>query len=525
MAFVEALWSELVSRVDEKHQSVAVAAVVTLIVLFLTTKALSGSATTLEASGQHKIPSSASYWFPFIGHAFSMAFGKDGFLASMRDRFPDGIFSLKMAGKMHHFVYKPSLAVALLNLQRPPAEEQMLANRLLGPTFGVNKKDLAIYNEIFSEALAQYKHLTSEPGLSEVTNANLLQVKQHIINLVTFSPNPMDQAEWEKVADADVIEGNGKEGPFTEVSLMDLMTHFVAATAMPAIYGTDFVENFPEIWKWMWIYNESFVLLATGVPGWLPWPRLQRGKLARRRILADLYEFNEAMEKHLSGEDAGPKWQNLDNVSTLVKSRIELFRKHGVSLEGRASFDLALLWASVGNSNPLIPWLLFELYRDPVLLEQVREEVAPYVKAVQPKNEFGSAVWVPPVLEDVDVEGLITKCPILKSSYVETMRVYSGGWAMKMMYSDTVLEGKGKGGDSYFLKKGTYAHIPQELHQFDPHYFSNPSEWQAERHIREVVDENGKKTLTAELGTLRPFGKPFSFPPFPFSTIALESFD
>ncbi|KAH6605776.1 cytochrome p450, partial [Trichoderma cornu-damae] len=506
MAAIEARVSYLVSRLDETQQSIAVAVVVTFLVLVVTTKALSGSPAALDASGSHKIPSSPSYWFPFLGHALSMAFGNDGFLASMRSRFPEGIFSLKMAGRMHHFIYKPSLVTAVLNLHRPAAEEQMLANRLLESTFGVNKRDQAIYNKIFPEALAQYKHLGSEPGLGEVTGAALSQVKRNIINLVTFSPNPMDQTEWEKMADVDVIEGDAREGLFTEVDLMELTRNFVAATAVPAIYGTDFVDNFPDLWKWLWIYNESFVLLATGAPAWLPWPRLQRGKLARRRLLAGLYEFNDAMEKHMNGEEGDAKWQNLNNVSRLVKGRIELFRQHGVSLDGRAAFDLALLWASVANSNSLIPWMLFELYRDPVLLEQVREEIAPYVEAVQPKNEFGSAVWVPPVLRDVDIDGLITKCPLLKASYIETLRVYSGGWAMKLMYQDTVLEAKGKGGESYFLKKGTYAHIPQELHQFDPQYFPNPTEWQAERHVRETVDGSGKKIVTADMGTLRPYG-------------------
>lgn len=520
MASVEALWSDLTLRLDETQRYIAVAAIVTFLVLILTTKALTGSPITVDVGGKHKIPSSPSYWLPFLGHALSMA--KDGFLASMRSRFPDGIFSLKMAGKMHHFIYKPSLVAALFNLQRPAEEEQLLANRLLGSTFGVGKKDAAIYNKIFPEALALYKHLSSEPGLSEVTNMALSQVKQNINSLVTFNPNPMDQTEWEKMSDVDVVEDNAKEGPITQVDLMELTRNFVATTVVPAIYGTDFVENFPEMWKWVWIYNESFVLLATGVPTWLPLPRLQRGKLARRRLLAYLYEFNEAMEKHIDGEEIDPKWQNLDNVSELVKGRIALFRQHGISLEGRAAFDLALLWATVANSNPLISWMLFEIYRDAVLLEQIREEIAPFVKAVQPKNEFGSAIWVPPVLEDVDIGGLITKCPLLKASYIETLRVYSCGWAMKLMHSDTVLEGKGKGGESFLLKKGTYAHIPQELHQFDPQYFSDPTEWQAERHVRETVDEGGNKILTAELGTLRPYGKCFfSFPFLLFSTPAL----
>lgn len=490
------------------QQSIAVATLIALIITVSITKMLSESAAkAVSASG--KAPPTLGHWLPFIGHAPWLAFNRVSYLESLRDRFPEGIFSLWMMGKRHYFIHKPSLGTSFLNMQRPLAEDQKLANHLLASTFGFRKEELDLYSTMLPDAHAQYKFLLGEPGLGETVQTTLKGLEASITDFVTFNSYPSDQMDWERLADLDVIEnGDGQGGNFVEADLMELVRNFVAKTASPALFGTDFVENFPDIWQFLWVFDRAFLLLAAGVPAWVPWPRLQSAKLARRKILAYTEEFGEALEKHLNGEDPGARWQDLDNVSRLVKGRAEQFSKHGLSLQSRASCDLALAWATNANSNPLITWMLFELCRDVVLLEEVREEIAPYVKAVQPKNEFGQAVWVPAKLESVDIEGLISKCPLFKSSYIETLRVYAGMWSFKKIHEDTVLHDRGSGESrSYVLEKGSYAHVVQETHQFDPKYFPFPKEWQADRHIKESVDEDGKKTRSADLGTIRPFGK------------------
>ncbi|KAK5995489.1 Cytochrome P450 monooxygenase -like protein [Cladobotryum mycophilum] len=505
MAFLNELWSGVTDGLINTQQSITLAAIATLLIVLFTTKAISGNSVSVENNGKQKIPPVSTHWIPFIGNTPFMIIGREGFLAGLRDRY-EGIFSFTMMGKMHHFVYKPSLVTALFNLQRPAEEDQTMTNRILTSTFGLPKADQNVYNSMLEDARAQYRHLLSEPGLSEITNVTLRLIKRRIADLVTFNSYPADQAEWERLADADVIENaDGKGGSVVEADFMELIRNFVAHTASPAIFGTDFVENFPDVFKWIWTFDKGFVMLAAGVPTWVPLPRLQRGKQARRRIQDYMYEFNQALEKHMDGQDPGPRWQDLDNVGRVVKGRAEEYRKHGMSLDGRAALDLALLWSTTANSSPLIAWMLFEIYRDAVLLEQIREEIAPYMKAVQPKNEFGPGVWVQPELETVDLDGLLTKCPLLKAAYVETLRLYTSVWMVKWMYHDTVLDERGKDGESYLLEKGSYAHMPLELHQFDPTYFPEPNEWRAERHIKEVVDENGEKTLTADLGTIKPY--------------------
>ncbi|PHH89960.1 hypothetical protein CDD83_4850 [Cordyceps sp. RAO-2017] len=474
----------------------------TIVVILATAKLVLPGSSTPGDDGCRSCPPKVPFWVPFFGHAPQMFANSDGFLARLRDRYPQGVFSLRLCGKLHHFVHGPSMATTLLN--RPKTAAESVSNNLLVSNFGFTKKDQAHHATMAAESKANFQFLLSEPGLGDLVQETVAHVKLNIADLVTFNSSPADQMDWEWEAGAEVVSGPRGDS-FVQADLMELTRNFIAKTANCALYGTDFVQNFADIWRLMWAFDDAFFLLATRIPGWVPWPRLQRAKAAQRRILSYTREFSEAMDKHIQGQDPGAKWQDLDNVSALVKARHQTFRKHGLSMEARASCDLALCWAMNANANQLVPWMLFELYRDPVLLEQVREEIAPYVQVRQPENDFGMAVWLPPVLEKIDLEGLISRCPLLKAAYIETLRVYTGTWTMRRLNEDVVLGDRGKA-EPYLLRKGTYAHVSQEMHQFDPEYFPNPREWHHERHLREQDDDEGRRTVVADMGTVRPYG-------------------
>ncbi|POR35532.1 Uncharacterized protein TPAR_04236 [Tolypocladium paradoxum] len=483
------------------QQPAALAVVATVLAIVVITRVLCRASPS--PSDGKQAPPRVPFWLPFFGHAPQMLVNTEGFLARLRDRYyPEGAFSLCLFGKLHHFVHAPALANSLLS--RPRTSAEGVSGSLLTSNFSFSKKDLEQYAAVSQEAKTQFKYLHSEPGLSELVDATVTQVARNIADFVTFNSYPADQMDWERLAGAEVVQGPKGES-FVEADLMALAKNFIAKTANCALYGTDFVENFPDMWQLMWTFDEAFLLLAAKVPGWIPWPKLQRARNARRRMLSYTYEFNVAMDKHLEGQDAGIEWQDLDNVSAVVKARIETFRNHGLSLQARAGCDLGLCWAMNSNANQLISWMLFELYRDAVLLEQVREEVAPYVQAVQPQNDFGEAIWLAPTMEKLDLDGLFTKCPLLKAAYLETLRVYTGVWTLRWLTEDVVLDDRAKT-EPYLLRKGTYAHVPQDMHQFDPEYFPNPKEWHHGRHLKEQVDENGRRSLVADMGTIRPYG-------------------
>lgn len=494
--FVDSLFTKI-------QQPTSLAIIATILVVVLTTRALSGDSPSSRNGLQ--TPSTPPYWVPFFGHAPQMAINPNGFLASLRQRHPEGVFSLKTMGKAHSFIYRPSFASALLSKPNSVADGQGASKKLSPANFGLSSKDQLTYDDVFHDADAHFKNLISGPGLESLTDATIGQIKEYIADWVTFNAYPSDQMEWERLAGADTVE-NEKGEMVMEADLMELTRNFIAKTASAALFGTDFVENFPETWASMWLLEKGFHLLQSNMPAWMPLPQVQRVRSVRRRILSCTYEFEVAMDKFLDGEDPGIKWQDLHNVSDLVKDRVAQFRKHKLSMDARASCDLSLAWAINTNSNPLVAWMLFELSRDVILAEQVREEIAPFVRATQPKNDFPTAVWIAPQMETLDLDGLLTKCPLLKAAYIETLRMYTGADTTRLIREDVVLQEDGSD-EKYLLKKGTYAHVPQELHLMDPEYFPDPREWQIERHIKEAVDQSGRKTRVVDMGTMKPFGK------------------
>lgn len=282
-----------------------------------------------------------------------------------------------------------------------------------------------------------------------------------------------------------------------------LIRDFVAHNSNPALTGTDFVNNNPGFFSDLWIMDRGFMSLATGLPRWVPFPPLTRAHIARRRMLRSIRIFQEALEKKCNGEDPGADWRDLDNISALLAERAEVFRKYNFTMEARAACEFALMWAMNANANPLIFWMLNHIYADKVLLEMLREEVAPYVRVLQPKQEL--SIPEPPRLEHVDQEGLLADCTLLKSCFFETLRVDTAPWSFKIVKQDIVLSGRDKSPNKVLLKKGSYAHVAHDLHHNDPTYFDDPSEWRADRHIKyEVV--GGEKKASADMGTIRPFG-------------------
>ncbi|RDA93062.1 hypothetical protein CP533_0681 [Ophiocordyceps camponoti-saundersi (nom. inval.)] len=469
----------------------ATMAIIVLLGLFMAlTLALFGSR---KQTGPNKdrSPPRVPFRIPFLGHALQMAMDANGFLARLRDCYPEGVFSLRLCGGLHHFVHGPSMTTTLLN--RPKTTAETLSSGILVTNFGFSEKDRQHHASLAEESKENFRLLLSEPGLSRLVHDTVAHVRSRIGNLVSFRTGEV-QPPWARLAGAETVPG---EDGVVAVEMTDLARNFVAMTANRALFGSDFVDNMEGLWSSLWAFDQGFLLLAAKLPGWIPWPKLQRARTAQRKLLSHAREFNLAMDrKDVDGEDPGAAWRRLDEVSDFVGARVRTYRRHGLSLDARASSDLALLWATNANANQLVPWMLFEIYRHPHLLTAVREEVRPFVEVAAGGEE----------IERVDVKGLIELCPRLKASYVETLRLYTGPWTMRKLREDVVLGGKRSNGEPYLLRKGSFAHVAHEMHHCDPAFFPEPEVWMCERHLREEDDGQGGKRLVADMGTLRPYG-------------------
>lgn len=495
---------EFLSDLSTKHTpNYLTYTIIAIALTLLTTRLVSGltSGSKVTSPDGAKTAPRVPYWIPLLGHLPSMGWDATAFVQSQRARYKDGIFALNFGGTTHNVVYTPGLATALLNQKSSVADFEHVGSQMMWNVFGFPVSEKNKWFNAIKDLQACYKFLLTEPYLGQMVAQTAQRVKGRMTEFVTFSASLVDQMFWERTAIVAVKQdGNGED--VVEASLLPLVREFCAHSANPSIMGSNFVANFPGIFEELWTFDKGFLYLGAGLPRWFPILKLTRAHIARKKLLEAVYAFHDALEKEATGQNPGADWRDLDDVSPLVRARTEAYRKHGFSIQARAACEVALVWAANANSNSLVFWMINRIYSDPSLLRKIREEIAPYADAVQPKQEF--PVPEPLRLEAFDVDGLCNNCPLLKSCYVESLRVDAASWSLKLIQQDFVLQSREKNTQGWLLKKGQYAHAAHDLHNTDPNYFDDPAIWKADRHVK--FEDDGKK-VHVDLGSIRPYGK------------------
>lgn len=130
----------------------------------------------------------------------------------------------------------------------------------------------------------------------------------------------------------------------------------------------------------------------------------------------------------------------------LVKGIHKHTAKYGLSHEDMARFELATVIAMLVNTLPSAFWLLYYIYKDKSLLEDLRIEIATIVQ----ENEFENGV----VAQTIPVADLKNKCPLLNSTWLEILRHHADGSSFREVTADTVLD------QHFLLKKGNVVQMP-----------------------------------------------------------------
>lgn len=513
MAGLLATAQSLVSQIPRESLPVLV---VTFIVVCLTTRFLSRTDvdsqkhTSGPGNGAKK-PPAAPYWIPYFGHIPQLAFDSDAFLARTRRTYPNGAFSLNLFGGTHTIVYKPGLVSALDGLPANIADGNAAEKHLMKSNFGYpgSRSDMETYDKMHGDLVSQYEKLVSEPSLKQMVDRTVQRLRHNIAEFVTFNDSEVDQTVWERTADAATVE-DAKGEIAVEADLFDLVRNFVATTANVSLFGTDFVENYPDFWEHLWMFDEGFMVLAMDLPGFLPIGKAIRARRGKYEVMRCLREFELAIDRDRDGGRPVPEWSDLDNVSPLVQGRLdEVYRKHNMTIRQRTACDFELAWAMNANSNPLVFWLLWRIYSDAVLLARIREEIESYIVLEKPALGFGAAFNVALRIESVDTDGLLNKCPFLKAAYIETLRLDVGAWSLKAIREDTIISDRDDdSAEKLFLPGGTYALGTHELHHMNPEVFEDPEDWRIHRHIKwTAANEKGEKTPVVDTSVLSPYSK------------------
>ncbi|KAJ4424674.1 hypothetical protein N0V82_000602 [Gnomoniopsis sp. IMI 355080] len=487
------------------------AIIATCLVVCITTRLVTSRKVGAQVHPQSrnaKTVPAVPYWIPFLGHLPQVVLGKDGFLANLRKLYPSGGFSLNILGRTHTVLFKPELIRSLLDQSSAIVDKASTSKRLVQTVFGYPRSatDLALYDSFHEDCEAQYKYLLSEDTLKLIIDRAMTRLRHNIADFVTFNSGEIDQAPWERLAEAGLEEDTDHK-EVVEADLFELVRNFVAFTANTALLGTDFVENFPSFWQALWRLEKGFMPLALETPILLPVNSAIGARRSRGFLLGWMDEFETALEKHRKGENPGPQWADLDNVSPIIKGRLcDVWDKHNVGTKQRSAMDLSLIWALNATANAVTFWVIWRIFSDPWLLIKIREEIEPYVILEKPAVGFGGAFESATRIEKIDLDGLMTNCPYLKAAYIESLRLDVDVWAFKSIQKDTIVTGAVGHSEAFFLEAGTYALGASSLHYTDPTIYEDPLSWKPERHIKwSTAGKNGEKKATVDMSNLDPY--------------------
>jgi cytochrome P450 len=155
------------------------------------------------------------------------------------------------------------------------------------------------------------------------------------------------------------------------------------------------------------------------------WPSVLARKAlhAREHLLIPAFEKYFAENSHLQG-------------STLVQCRYNHNTGHGLRGRDVAATEIGQMIATLTNSVAAAFWMVYHVFSDPVVLEQCREEVEQLVHV--DSDGFHNA----------DLANVNSSCPVLLSTWQETLRYVHVGVSARVVMEDTMLDNK------YLLKKG-----------------------------------------------------------------------
>lgn len=459
--------------------------------------------------GTQELPQAPGH-LPIIGVPPTILLGLDKFLGKLRDSAHTGLSSLYCLGFKHIVILSPTVTARIFGVPKTAWDRDNILWFFLNVVGGTaSKYDHMVMPAINSHGYEQtFNLLMREPSLGKMVNILCRNLEREMPNFVSFADRPIDQLKWEQQADVKrTVHDDGSLS--VEAGLMPLVIDFVSSAATPSIFGSDLIRNYPNIVQDLWAFNDGFFWLAAYLPRWLPIPILQRAYAGRQRVFDALCDQQVALDKQAAGEDPGPQWANLDDISEFIKVRNEFYRERKLPLEAR--LDLGMFWALQANSNFAVFWLLMRILSTPGLLQELRQELEPYVRVSTVPTGFGTRE--PKIQFDEQV--LLRRCPLLKSSFIECMRLDTEMWSIRRLEKDVSIMGdaprtfhgdhKSATGEAprYHLGAGSLVEIPMNLQFMDPQLFDSPETFRPDRHIR-PSEQDGKPV--AHWGAVRAFG-------------------
>ncbi|OWO99881.1 cytochrome P [Marssonina coronariae] len=271
--------------------------------------------------------------------------------------------------------------------------------RILESFFGIPKKAETVYETALNELNACTKFLLDEPHLTKIFEVLVKNLERNIPQMISFIETPIDFQPWEQYAEACFISSSE-----TEINLTSLIRDMMGYAAVPSIFGPALIENNPSILQDVRNMDAGRNYLLKNVPPWMPWPAVALARMARSKVWQSLEGHQKFIDVATAEEEAEPSWGDLCDI----------------------------LWSLAANSTLIPYWQLHHILAIPGLTDRIRTEIMPYASVTKPFS-IGKISEAPKLV--LDYKGLSTKCPLLRSTYLETLRLVDEQWDSRKTFT------------------------------------------------------------------------------------------
>lgn len=196
--------------------------------------------------------------------------------------------------------------------------------------------------DLYTKAVSHSNILMTEPAVRDASDRTTKAVGTNVSSLISFTEDSGKQQRWEKGANIRVLDARAAEAE-VEVDLFYLVTRWAYSCSTPTIFGQAFVEQCPNAMDDVFVFDDQFPMMITGLP---PFTRkMSRARTARNRLLNAMKQWSQALQAVEDGKNPGAGWGDMNDVSELVKMLHRTWRSGGKTAEKAAYANfLALFW-------------------------------------------------------------------------------------------------------------------------------------------------------------------------------------
>ena len=331
-----------------------------------------GSAPNFLAKKPHKFWKNVFSWYPLARGAFAILLG----------------------GKRYTIVFDKD-AVSFL-LKDRTLDRNYLNEQVVMSAMGISREDCYNYYEYYS---APREGHTPGHVVSNKLNVDYLLRSDSVTEMTNEFVSIFRQQ----------LSG---ELPAQEVGFYTWLRKHMFVASTKSLLGARILEVAPALEEHFFDFDQGMLSLLFSLPKFMVRPGLN----ARTTLKADFKRWHEILDSELQGHvldpDAPEHWEP-NYGSRINRARQLFYQRQGISLDGRAGFDMGELFGISSNSIMCAGWILFHILASknkpsPNLYEHLMEEVK------KCRKEDGS----------VNVPLLMTQ-PIMLSTLHEVLRIYS----------------------------------------------------------------------------------------------------